>query len=86
MFGLLTAPLRCLVALPFPPSSIYHKITKPGVPLIVPALECDFETGAVWKRGGGALVWEEEKAAKEELKREKGNLGAAWSRVKESLY
>ncbi|ORY89404.1 amino acid permease/ SLC12A domain-containing protein [Leucosporidium creatinivorum] len=66
--------------------SIYHKITQPGVPLFVPWAECDFDTGAVWKRGGGALVWEEEKAAKEELKREKGNVGAVWSRVKESLY
>jgi hypothetical protein len=67
-------------------SSIYHKMTKPGVPLIVPWTDCDFETGGVWKRGGGALVREEEKVAKAELKREKGTTGAIWSRLKESLY
>lgn len=40
----------------------------------------------MWPRGGGAPVWAEERAAKEELKREKGTTGAIWSRVKESFY
>ncbi|KAJ6490822.1 amino acid permease/ SLC12A domain-containing protein [Mycena sanguinolenta] len=41
--------------------AVHHKITKPGVPLLVPLLECDFETGAVWGRGGGIAFHEKEK-------------------------
>lgn len=60
--------------------AVHHKLTKPGVPFLVPLLEvrrtapfqleattkphtviqCDFETGAVWGRGGGAALLEKE--------------------------
>ncbi|KAJ7209881.1 amino acid permease-domain-containing protein [Mycena haematopus] len=41
--------------------AVHHRITKLGVPLLVPLLECDFETGAVWGRGGGIAFREKEK-------------------------
>ncbi|KAJ6514208.1 amino acid permease/ SLC12A domain-containing protein [Mycena vitilis] len=41
--------------------TIHHKLTKPDVPLLVPLLDCDFETGAVWGRGGGAAIREKER-------------------------
>ncbi|KAK7058012.1 hypothetical protein R3P38DRAFT_3253044 [Favolaschia claudopus] len=41
--------------------AVHHTITKPGVPLLVPLLECDFETGAVWGRGGGEAMREKER-------------------------
>ncbi|KAL8281434.1 hypothetical protein RQP46_006118 [Phenoliferia psychrophenolica] len=39
---------------------IYHKITAKGAPMWIPLKECDFETGAVWGRGGGDLMREQE--------------------------
>ncbi|KAJ7172882.1 amino acid permease/ SLC12A domain-containing protein [Mycena crocata] len=45
--------------------AVHHKLTRPGVPLLVPLLECDFETGAVWGRGGGAEFLEKEKLVRE---------------------
>lgn len=52
---------------------IHHKITKPGVPIFVPLLECDFDTGATWHAGDGAraraLEVENEKAALAEGRR-----------------
>jgi len=47
--------------------TIYHKIALPDVPLLVPLLEADFETGAVWGRGGGVLMREQEKRERETL-------------------
>ncbi|KAJ7151973.1 amino acid permease/ SLC12A domain-containing protein [Mycena filopes] len=46
--------------------AIHHKVTKLGVPLLVPLLECDFETGAVWTRGGGTALREKEALQQEE--------------------
>ncbi|KAJ7035989.1 amino acid permease [Mycena alexandri] len=46
--------------------TVHHKLTKPGVSLLVPLLECDFETSAVWGRGGGAAVHEKERLAEDE--------------------
>lgn len=63
---------------------IWHKMTQKG-PLFIPVAECDFETGAVWSRGGGNIMREEERRAKAELKRERGTMGAVWAKVKGSF-
>lgn len=65
---------------------IHHKITKPNVPVFVPLLECDFDTGAVWNRGDGvkekARVEEEERAALAE-----GRKGwVLWNRVRRYAF
>ncbi|KAK4700770.1 hypothetical protein P7C70_g5470, partial [Phenoliferia sp. Uapishka_3] len=39
---------------------IYHKVTAKGAPMFIPLLECDFETGAVWGRGGGDAMRQQE--------------------------
>ncbi|KAJ7319073.1 amino acid permease/ SLC12A domain-containing protein [Mycena albidolilacea] len=63
--------------------AIHHKITKPGVPLLVPLLECDFETGAVWGRGGGAALLEKERL---EAENEQPAKGGRWVRALKRLY
>ncbi|KAF8162192.1 amino acid permease/ SLC12A domain-containing protein [Mycena galopus ATCC 62051] len=73
--------------------AVHHKMTKPGVPLLVPLLECDFETGAVWGRGGGVAFREKEKElsliAEEEGKGEKTpakGLAVAWRAIKRAFW
>ncbi|KAJ7116532.1 amino acid permease/ SLC12A domain-containing protein [Mycena epipterygia] len=66
--------------------AVHHKITRPGVPLLVPLLECDFETGAVWGRGGGAAVREKERLDESERAPAKGGRRAAWRAVKRSFW
>ncbi|KAJ7773505.1 amino acid permease-domain-containing protein [Mycena olivaceomarginata] len=63
--------------------AIHHKITKPGVPLLVPLLECDFETGAVWGRGGGVALLEKERL---EAENEQPAKGGRWVRALKRLY
>ncbi|KAJ6530300.1 amino acid permease/ SLC12A domain-containing protein [Mycena capillaripes] len=72
--------------------TIHHKITKPAVPLLVPLLECDFETGAVWSRGGGVALREKEKELKLTAAEEEGQktpakgLAVAWRTIKRAFW
>lgn len=62
---------------------IYQKLALKGTPIFVPLLECDFETGAVWPRGGGDLMRERE--AMEKASSGKPAAWWTWVRVKETL-
>ncbi|KAJ7906796.1 amino acid permease/ SLC12A domain-containing protein [Mycena leptocephala] len=67
--------------------AVHHKVTKPGVPLLVPLLECDFETGAVWGRGGGATAREKERLEEEEENApQKGGIWVVWTALKRAFW
>ncbi|KAF7341766.1 AAT family amino acid transporter [Mycena sanguinolenta] len=72
--------------------AVHHKITKPGVPLLVPLLECDFETGAVWGRGGGIALRKKEElrlTAEQEGTEEKTpakGLAVVWREIKRAFW
>ncbi|KAI0052874.1 hypothetical protein FA95DRAFT_1553160 [Auriscalpium vulgare] len=53
---------------------VYHKLSPEtrDTPLLVPLLECDFETGAVWGRGGGVRMKAQEKLEKEARRAQRG--------------
>ncbi|KAK4056678.1 hypothetical protein OIO90_002230 [Microbotryomycetes sp. JL221] len=65
---------------------IYHKIYLKDQPLFVSTEKCDFETGAVWPRGGGQLWLDEQNAIKQESLRQHGRIGHILRRVKGSVY
>nr|AOR51670.1 AAT family amino acid transporter [Phaffia rhodozyma] len=60
---------------------IYHLINFRGLPLFVPALEADFETGAVWKRGEGAIVREQDKEEKMAKERNAKPIARKWYKL-----
>lgn len=67
--------------------AIHHKLTK-NTPLIVPLLECDFETDAVWNRGGGRIMREKERQEKE-LATAQGRDHRKWytfSRLRDNVF
>lgn len=66
--------------------ALWHKLTKQKGALFMAYDDMDFESGAVWGRGGGQVQRDADAAAAEALRREKGTVGAAWNRVKESVY
>ena len=63
--------------------AIHHKITKPGVPLLVPLAQVDLITNAVWAPGGGQLAKEEEQRLKE-VEKLQGTAAKwySWRRIK----
>ncbi|SCV72000.1 BQ2448_4694 [Microbotryum intermedium] len=66
---------------------LWHKFwIKSELPLLVPLLECDFDTGAVWGAGEGQSVKAQDDEEKRLLKVEKGHLGYAWLKVRESVW
>ncbi|SGY93962.1 BQ5605_C037g11619 [Microbotryum silenes-dioicae] len=66
---------------------IWHKFwMKSDRPLLVPLLECDFDTGAVWGAGAGQSVKAEDAEEKRLLKAEKGHLGYAWLKIRGSVW
>ncbi|KAM0791354.1 hypothetical protein ACM66B_005821 [Microbotryomycetes sp. NB124-2] len=65
---------------------IYHKIKLPHQPLWIPWQEVDFDSGAVWPRGGGQLWKDEQAAAKREALQQHGRVGYVLRRIKEGIY
>lgn len=66
--------------------SIYQRVKQPELRHFVPLLECDFETGAVWGRGGGQIVKDEEEEEKRVGKADLGVWRYHWSKFKENVY
>ena len=54
--------------------------------MFVPLLEVDFETDAVWGPGGGQISRDQDAEEKRVLKEEKGTMGYAWLKVRESVW
>lgn len=66
--------------------SIYHKVKNPAEPHFIPLMQCDFESGAVWSRGGGVAMKEEEAEEKRKFLEEKGSKAWVWQKVKGSVW
>ena len=59
---------------------IYQRILFKGTPIFIPLLGCDFETGAVWGRGGGDAM--RARTAMEKASSSKPRAWWAWKRFK----
>lgn len=66
--------------------SIWHKVTKQKEPLFVRKMEMDFDTGAVWGRGGGQEQREADAAERVAALAKQGRVRYAWSRFREGLF
>ncbi|KAK4054483.1 hypothetical protein OIV83_000977 [Microbotryomycetes sp. JL201] len=65
---------------------VYHKLKLRDQPLWVPWQQCDFESGAVWPRGGGQLWKDEQASTKREALQQHGRVGYTLRRVKDGLH
>ncbi|KAH8921193.1 amino acid permease, theoretically lysine-specific [Atractiella rhizophila] len=67
--------------------AIHQKITRPDEPLLVPLEDCDFETHAVWGKGGGKVIRENERRQKEEdISKGKRRRWFHWREIRKSIY